>query len=152
MNLTEKQWNRGATGRISSYFLRNVLKSFAKETIKWQYLLYVQQVIEDFQVLLPLKQKAEKFDCITLLNIKYVKSVVVFTIQVKKVRMQPVLVARLAACLTGDQEVAGSSLIGSATFFHRDWSWNILYGYSLPSADSRRSLVSFWQKNVYTTG
>ena len=40
----------------------------------------------------------------------------------------------------------------SATFFHGDWSWNIFYGRSLPSADSRRAVVSFWQKNVHNTG
>ena len=39
-----------------------------------------------------------------------------------------------------------------ATFFRGDWSWNILYGHSLPSADSRRAVVSFWRKNVHTTG
>ena len=36
----------------------------------------------------------------------------------------------------------------SATFFRGDWSWNIFYGHSLPSADSRRAVVSFWRKNV----
>ena len=40
----------------------------------------------------------------------------------------------------------------SATFFRGDWSWNIFYGHSLPSADSRRAVVSFWRKNVYDTG
>ena len=40
----------------------------------------------------------------------------------------------------------------SATFFHGDWSWNIFYGHSLPSADPRRAVVSFWQKNVHNTG
>ena len=39
----------------------------------------------------------------------------------------------------------------SATFFHRDWSWNIFYGHSLPSADSRRAVISFWRKNVHNT-
>ena len=29
----------------------------------------------------------------------------------------------------------------SATFFRGDWSWNIFYGHSLPSADSRRAVV-----------
>ena len=28
----------------------------------------------------------------------------------------------------------------------------IFYGHSLPSADSRRAVVSFWRKNVHTTG
>ena len=40
----------------------------------------------------------------------------------------------------------------SATFFHGDWSWNIFYGHSLPSTDSRRAVVSFWRKNVHNTG
>ena len=31
-------------------------------------------------------------------------------------------------------------------------SWNIFYGHSLPSADSRRAVVSFWRKNVHNTG
>ena len=37
----------------------------------------------------------------------------------------------------------------SATFFRGDWSWNIFYGHSVPSADSRRAVVSFWGKNAY---
>ena len=32
------------------------------------------------------------------------------------------------------------------------WSWNIFYGHYLPSADSRRAVVSFWRKNVHNTG
>ena len=40
----------------------------------------------------------------------------------------------------------------SATFFRRDWSWNISYGHSLPCADSRRAVVSFRRKNVHNTG
>ena len=40
----------------------------------------------------------------------------------------------------------------SATFFHGDWSWNIFCGHSLPSADSRRAVVSFCRKNVHNTG
>ena len=51
----------------------------------------------------------------------------------------------------GDQEVAGSTT-AEATFFRGDWSWNIFYGHSLPSADSRRAVVSFWRKNVHNTG
>ena len=30
--------------------------------------------------------------------------------------------------------------------------WNIFYRHSLPSADSRRAVVSFWRKNVHNTG
>ena len=40
----------------------------------------------------------------------------------------------------------------SATFFLGDWSWNIFYGHSLPSPDSRRAFVSCWRKNVHNTG
>ena len=40
-------------------------------------------------------------------------------------------------------------LSGSATFFRGDWSWNIFYGHSLLSTDSRRAVVSFWGKNVH---
>ena len=40
----------------------------------------------------------------------------------------------------------------SATFFRGDWSWNIFYGHSLPSADWRRAVVSFLRKNVHNTG
>ena len=40
----------------------------------------------------------------------------------------------------------------SATFFHGDWSWSICYGHSLPSPESRRAVISFWQKNVHITG
>ena len=43
-------------------------------------------------------------------------------------------------------------LPSSATFFRGDWSWNIFYGHSFPSADSRRAVVSFWWKNVHNTG
>ena len=45
---------------------------------------------------------------------------------------------------TGDQEVAGAIPAGSGGY----WSWNILYGRFLPSADSRMTVVSFWRKNV----
>ena len=40
----------------------------------------------------------------------------------------------------------------SATFFCGEWSWNIFYCHSLPSAYSRRAVVSFWRKNVHNTG
>ena len=58
----------------------------------------------------------------------------------------PASVAQLDARPTGDQEVAGSTPADG------DWSWNIFYGHSLPSADSRRAVVSFWRKNVHNTG
>ena len=60
--------------------------------------------------------------------------------------LQPASMAQLDAGPTGDQEVAGSTLAGSATFFRESWSYDIFYGHSLPSADSRRSVVSFWRK------
>ena len=52
---------------------------------------------------------------------------------------------------TGDQEVAGSTpaKIGNILSWR---SWNIFYGHSLPSADSRRAVVSFCRKNVHNTG
>ena len=69
---------------------------------------------------------------------------------------KPASVAQLDARPTGDQEVAGRPPPPpppkSATFFLGDWSWNIFYGHSLPSADSRRSVVSFWRKNAHNTG
>ena len=64
----------------------------------------------------------------------------------------PASVAQLDAHPTGDQEVAGSTPARLATFFRWDWSGNIFYGHSLPSADSRRAVVSFWRKNVHNTG
>ena len=53
--------------------------------------------------------------------------------------------AQLDARQTGDQEVVGSTPARLAIFFHGD-------GLSLPSTDSRRAVVSFWQKNVQNTG
>ena len=45
------------------------------------------------------------------------------------------------ACPTGDQEVAG---------LNPSWIWqHSLYGHSLSSADPRRVVVSFWQKDVH---
>ena len=38
---------------------------------------------------------------------------------------------------------------GPATFFRWDWWWNLFYGLSLPSADSRREVVSYLRKNVH---
>ena len=60
-------------------------------------------------------------------------------------------VAQLATHPTGDQEIVGSAPPGS-TFIHGGWSWNIFYDQSLPSADSRRAVISFWWKNVHNTG
>ena len=62
--------------------------------------------------------------------------------------------AQLAARPNADQEVAGSTSTGSATFFveidHKVISMVIL---SLQqTADSRRAVFSFWQNNVHNTG
>ena len=51
---------------------------------------------------------------------------------------------------TGDQEVTGSIPAGSGNILL--WRLIMKYfacGYSLPSADSRRADVSFWQKNMH---
>ena len=37
----------------------------------------------------------------------------------------------------------------SATFFRGDWSWNHFYDHFLPMADSSRSVVSYWRKDVH---
>ena len=58
-------------------------------------------------------------------------------------------VAQSDARPTGDREFTGSSPPGPATLIRGDWSWDIFYGHSLPSTDSRRAVVSFWRKNVY---
>ena len=42
--------------------------------------------------------------------------------------------------------------VGSATFFHGEWPWNIFYSHSFPSADSRRVVFGFWRKNVQNIG
>ena len=53
---------------------------------------------------------------------------------------------------TGDQEVAGSTPAEVGNIL----SWRLImkyfYGHSLPSADSRRAVVSFWRKNMHNTG
>ena len=38
---------------------------------------------------------------------------------------------------------------GPATFSRGYWSWNIFFGQSLPVADTRWVVVSFWRKNVH---
>ena len=63
---------------------------------------------------------------------------------------QTASVAKLDARLTGDQEVAGSSPAGSATFF-RDLIMKYFYGHFLPSADLKMAVVSFWRKNLHKT-
>ena len=49
---------------------------------------------------------------------------------------------------TGDQEVASSTPAEVGNIL----SWRLIMKYSLPSADSRRAVVSFWQKNVHNIG
>ena len=53
---------------------------------------------------------------------------------------------------TGDREVAGSTPAEVGNFFCGDGSCNIFCSHSLPSADLRRAVVSFWQKNVHNAG
>ena len=40
---------------------------------------------------------------------------------------------------------------GSAIFFRGDWSWNTSNSHSVPSADSRKAVVSFLRKNAHNT-
>ena len=55
------------------------------------------------------------------------------------------------AQLTGDQEVADyPNRVGNILLWRLNM--NIFYDYSLPSTDSRRAVVSFWQKNAHNTG
>ena len=61
----------------------------------------------------------------------------------------PSSMALLDARLSGDQKFAGSSPTGWVTFFVEI---RFFYGHSLPSADSRRAVVSFWRKKVHTSG
>ena len=42
--------------------------------------------------------------------------------------------------------------LGRQHSFVEIWPWNIFYGHSLPFADSRRAVVSFWRKNLHNTG
>ena len=49
---------------------------------------------------------------------------------------------------TGDRKSRVQPPPRSAIFFRGD----IFYGHSLPSAHSRRAVVSFWRKNVHNTG
>ena len=62
-------------------------------------------------------------------------------------------VAQFGARPTGDQEVAGLTLAGSAhsvvEIDHEMLSMVIL---SLTLIHSRRAVVSFWQKNVHNSG
>ena len=61
---------------------------------------------------------------------------------------QPGAVAQSDGHPSGMWTVAGP-ISCPATFFHGDWSSNNFYGHSLPSADSRRAVFSYWRKNVH---
>ena len=58
--------------------------------------------------------------------------------------------AQLDVGLTGSREVAGSTLARLPTFFREDFIMK--YFLRSFSTDSRRVVVSFWQKNVHNTG
>ena len=63
----------------------------------------------------------------------------------------PSSLAQLDACPTGDQEIADSIPVGVGNIL----SWRLITKYFLrflPSADSRRVIVSFCRKNVHNTG
>ena len=64
--------------------------------------------------------------------------------------LKPALVAQLDACLTGNQEVARLIPAGRQNSFVEIWSWNIFYGHSLPSTDSRRAVMSVSDERVRT--
>ena len=61
-------------------------------------------------------------------------------------------VAQLDVRQTGDQKVANSTPSGWQHSFMEIDHEIFFYGNSTPSADSRRAVVSFWQKNVHNTG
>ena len=58
---------------------------------------------------------------------------------------------QLDARPTGDQEVASSTPIGSATFFRGHLIMKYFLRSFLPSADSRKAVVSFWRKDMHNT-
>ena len=61
--------------------------------------------------------------------------------------------AQLDVHPTGDLEVAGLNPAKSATFFRGDLIMKyFLRSDSLHSPDSGKTVVSFWQKNVHSTG
>ena len=61
-------------------------------------------------------------------------------------------VAQLDARPTGDQEIAGSIPRRVGNILCGNLIMKYFYGHSLPSADSRRAVGSFWRKNVHNTG
>ena len=65
--------------------------------------------------------------------------------------IKPASMAQLDARPTGDLEVAGSTPPDRQNSFV-ERTWNIFYGHSLPSVDSRSAVVSFWRKTVHNIG
>ena len=61
-------------------------------------------------------------------------------------------VALLDVLPTSDQDAAGSTPARSLKFFCGDLIMKYFLSRSLPPTDSRRAVVSFWQKNVHNTG
>ena len=59
---------------------------------------------------------------------------------------KPASVAQLDARPTGDQEVAGSTPVGLATFFRGELSLNIFFCYSLPSVVQEGQLLVSGEK------
>ena len=61
--------------------------------------------------------------------------------------------AKLDERPTCDQEVAGliPAEVGNIFSWRFDHEF-FFYGYFVPSADSGRTVVSFWRKNVHDTG
>ena len=62
------------------------------------------------------------------------------------------LVVHLDTRLIRDQDVVGSILSRHSNILLWRLIMKYFLWYSLPSADSRRAVVSFWQKNVHNTG
>ena len=80
---------------------------------------------------------------LSMVNVQKFKCLVLFFFLPNFCILFAASVTQLDVRQTGDQEV-GNIL---------SWrSWNIFYGHSLSSADSRRAVVSFWWKNVHNSG
>ena len=64
----------------------------------------------------------------------------------------PASVAQLDVRPTGDQEIAGFTTAGFATFSGGDLNMKYFLWPFSPSADSKYAVDSFWRKNVHSTG
>ena len=117
---------------IGMFMLCQVINRFEK-SFKW-ILMYLAKV-----------NKAETVIPLQLKNIGFFPVCFFFFFEKK-----PVWVAQSDTHLTGDQEVAGLIPAGSDNIL-LSWRliWNISYGHSLPSTDSRRAVVCFWRKHVH---